>query len=83
MVSQTGLYIFKELTLGSIRKLIFPPLYKGQVGGGGLGGGWNPSPEFMLHFFLNDFTFSEKPLIVKMRYILGVVALLEAGYSEK
>ena len=52
-----------------------------MVEGGGGGGGWNPSPEFLIccsnliRFYLQWKTFD---LLNKMKYILGVVVLLEA-----
>ena len=62
---------------GCTRKFIPLVWYKG--GGGGVG--WNPSPEFFIccgifkRFYLKWKTFD---LLNKMKYILGVVVLLEA-----
>ena len=51
------------------------------AGGGGCVGGWNPSPEFLICYsILKRFYLKWKAfdLLNKMRYILGIVALLEA-----
>ena len=70
-------FLIKEaLTLGRTRKLI--PHTPTRGGGGG---GWNPSPEFLIccsiskRFYLKWKAFD---LLNKIRYILWVVALLEA-----
>ena len=66
------------LTFGRTRK--FTPWYKGG-GGGELVDGWNPSPEFLIRcniskrFYLKWKAFD---LLNKMKYILWIVALLEA-----
>ena len=62
-----------ELTLGRTRKFIPPPWYKGDL--------WNPSPEFVICCSISRrFCLQWKPfdLLYEMRYILWVVALLEA-----
>ena len=66
-----------NLTLGHTRRFIPPPWYKRRGGWGG----WNPSLEFLIccsiskRFYLWWKAFD---LLNKMRYILWVVALLEA-----
>ena len=69
--------VVEMLTLGRTSKFIPPPWYKW-----GLGGGWNPSLEFLIccsilkrRFYLWWKAFD---LLNKMRYTLGVVAQLEA-----
>ena len=68
-------FILVNLTLGRTRKFIPPPWYKGGRGGGW----WNPSPELCCsiskRFYLQRKAFD---LLNKMRYILWMVALLEA-----
>ena len=73
--------------LGRTSKVIPPPWYKG-------GRGWNPSPEFLIccsilkRFYLRlkareNLSWSKAfDLVNKMRYVLWVVALLEACELE-
>ena len=72
-------FFFIFLSLGRTRKFIPPPWYKGVCGGGG-GGLYNPSPEFLISCSISKrFCFQWKTfdLFNKMRYILWVMTLLE------
>ena len=75
--SLEGIYV---ITLGRTRKVT--PRHRGtRVAGAGGGGGWKPSPGFLIccsiykRFYLYWKAFD---LLNKMRYISWVVALLEA-----
>ena len=66
------------LTLGRTRKFIAPPLYKG-CGGGGVDG--NPPHKILICCSISKRIFLQWKafdLLKNMRYIFGVVALLEA-----
>ena len=65
-----------NLTLGRTRKFIPPPWYKGGGGEGKVDG--TPSQSYVA-VFRNEFYLQRKAFdLLKMRYILLMVALLEA-----
>ena len=84
MLLSTAENTTKKLTLGLTRKSqihTHTVVQVGAGGGGGEGGGWNSTPEFLICCsILKRFYFQWKAfdLLDKMRYILGVVLLLEA-----